>query len=249
MKFEADSEQIGEIEQWALSLEAMRFEWEKLIKARDGKRRQKRARLAEQWNQQFDEVRSEYFDLVNRGLWHRGPSDVFSILGRERRETYHSAMLAWLFDPLGPHGLGVSFFRAFLQACHSEWSLEHERPGAIEVRCEEAGAFCRADIVVRTSRFTLIIENKLDAVEGDAQCNRLHQAFCDGGDVRFVFLSPSGRRPRTATGEAAQAFVPLSYSVILKCLESVLKDTAGSPPTMGRASALNYMSTLNKEFA
>lgn len=201
------------------------------------------------WEQSFQEIEREYSELVSGGLWHRGPSDVFSILGRERHEIYHSAMLAWLFDPLAPHGLGASFLRAFLQFCDSDWRLDNARLGLVEVVCEETALKCRADIVIRTGDFMVVIENKLDAVEGERQCDRLFEAFSKKEeDVRFVFLSPSGRVPKTATGEAAEVFRSAGYRDVRILLADILERTADAKQSAGRQSALNYLSTLEKEF-
>ena len=38
----------------------------------------------------------------------------FDVLKVERRETQHSALLAWLLDPRGSHGLRDYFLRRFL---------------------------------------------------------------------------------------------------------------------------------------
>lgn len=200
------------------------------------------------WEDEFHAMKAEYLVLRTQGLWQRGASDLLSILGRERREIYHSAMLGWLFDPLAPHGLGVRFLQAFLQDLFSESCVELEASN-VDMRCEEVRDNCRADIVVRTDRFTMVLENKLDAVESEAQCQRLYEAFSRDGNARFVFLSPSGSPPRTAVGASKEAFVPLSYRDLRKCLERVFNDTLDAPQTVGRQSALNYLGTLMKEFA
>lgn len=241
--YDSGMENKWELEQ----IEVMRDEWEHLLQ-RQVNAAEGAKGLVQEWEEEFGKMTAEYFDLRDRGLWHRGPSDIFSILGRERRELYHSAMLAWLFDPLGPHGLGVGFLQAFLQESLPNCKLE-QGSGSVEVRCEESRGDCRADVVVRADRFMVVIENKLDAVEGFEQCRRLHEAFCTDGDVRFVFLSPSGRLPKTAMGESANAFVALSYLKLRMCLERVLNDTSDSPRTIGRESAWNYLTTLKKEFA
>lgn len=238
-----------EIEMWETKLGSLRMEWEGVVQNQRSKRWQKRGQLVEGWEQSFREVADEFSDLVRRGRWQRGPSDVFSILGRERRETYHSAMLAWLLDPLAPHGLGDAFLQAFLGICDSEWRLDNAYSGIVEVACEVAGRDCRADIVIRTKDFVVVVENKLDAVEGVGQCDRLYRDFYDGEkDVRFVFLSPSGRVPHTATGEAADAFRAVGYRDVRLALARVLGDVSDAKPSTGRQSALNYLSTLDKEF-
>src|SRR5690554_127940 len=96
----------GEIEMWETELGSLRDEWEAVVEVRRRKRGEMRGQLVKGWEQRMQEMTEDYSGLVQRGLWHRGPADVFSILGLKRREIYHSKMLAWLFDPLAAHGLG-----------------------------------------------------------------------------------------------------------------------------------------------
>ena len=59
---------------------------------------------------------------------------------------------------------------------------------------------------------TLIIENKVDAPEQPDQCDDLYENYKDEIEPLFLFLTPDGRPPFTATTPAAQrAFKTLSW--------------------------------------
>ena len=46
--------------------------------------------------------------------------NLFDVLKIERRERQHSALLAWLLDPHGSHGLRDYFLRRFLSEAAAE---------------------------------------------------------------------------------------------------------------------------------
>lgn len=61
------------------------------------------------WEEVFEKVAGEDWEIRQRGRWVQGPANFFGILGRNRDELLHSAMLAWLLNPDGRHGLGGAF--------------------------------------------------------------------------------------------------------------------------------------------
>jgi hypothetical protein len=215
----------------------VRDEWIELLDAR-------RRAVTERWCAGVDQLRSEYDALVSAGGWTRGPADFFSIVGLSRSEVHHSAMIAWLLDPATRHGLGDRFFQGILQAC-----LPDERGDVVvrSVECEVSRGDTRADIIVWGDHLTLVIENKVDAPEGFRQCDRLYARFGDEVDARFVLLSPSGRIPRTATGEAAEAFSAISYHQLAACLDRAIEQ-ANSFNADGQAVAANYLRTIKEQF-
>ena len=58
------------------------------------------------WSASFADMKAEMNLLKLKGKWKAGPESVLSIINRGRRETFHCQMIAWLADPLMPHGLG-----------------------------------------------------------------------------------------------------------------------------------------------
>lgn len=189
-----------------------------------------------------------------RGRWVSGPSDLLTILGRHRNELVHSRLLGWLLSPSGQHGLGDRFLRAFLG---SIWPSDQALvPGVVEIQLErtrtglnEASGLmveARADLVIRLDAVVIVVENKVDAGEQPAQCERLYWSWVhDPIEVRWVYLTPTGRPPLTATSPpAVAAWTTASYGQVTKSLSQVLDEASAPRGDLGRASARQYLATL-----
>ncbi|MBP6831252.1 MAG: PD-(D/E)XK nuclease family protein [Deltaproteobacteria bacterium] len=208
-----------------------------------------------EWALCFDRIAAEEDALRSRGHWFHGPDDTFGVLGIQRDELPHSAMIAWLLDPCGRHGLGPTMLREFLAEAYPEGlpaALLLALPKA-RTRCEEQRGECRVDIVIRAgSELTLVIENKVEATECLGQCDAYFKAYRSEPGARFVFLTPDGRTPISATGSAAGAFRALSYRQVLLALDRSLETAAGVGPAgvtaEGRQVAESYRRTLKREF-
>ena len=92
------------------------------------------------------------------------PLDPFEIFGRRNHEVTHSAVLRWLLDARGTHGLGDAFSSAFLTAIGRPLP-----PGRSTAAVEVRGAESILDIVVEWPTFVLGIETKVFFVEGTEQ--------------------------------------------------------------------------------
>ena len=195
------------------------------------------------WHSTVLQVATEYDQIRGLGSWLRGPDDFFGILGIGRLELFHSAMLAWLLDPEGRHGLGRRFLDLLLVGY-----VPGLEPSAMRVRTVQLEAHrieTRADIVVWGDAATLIIETKVDAGEGFRQCDRLFERFSEEPGPRFLFLTPTGRPPLTATGDAAAAFSTVAFSNIASVLERALEESERAETSV---VAFNYVRTLKREF-
>ncbi|WP_438031577.1 PD-(D/E)XK nuclease family protein [Sorangium sp. So ce204] len=82
-------------------LNTLADEWRAILVAEQ----QSSTALAAMWEIRFADLRAEHDELVRDGAWVGGPDDMLSILGLGRKELFHSALLAWLLDPRGRHGL------------------------------------------------------------------------------------------------------------------------------------------------
>src|SRR4051794_35670092 len=74
----------------------------------------------ERWNDQFASMHLLQRELQAAGRWVRGPEDLMGVLRLGRDEVRNCRVLAWLFDPLGAHGLGDRFLRAFLETLNRD---------------------------------------------------------------------------------------------------------------------------------
>ena len=206
------------------------------------------ARVTAAWQPALERMAAEEAGLRSAGRWVHGRDDFLGVLGLERDEVRHSRMVAWLFDPCAPHGLGDRVLAGVLRAAFGDDLPEsvYAALGAARPTCEVARDDCRIDVLVRSGALTLVVENKVDADEGDGQCDAYFALFQQEPGARFLFLTPTGRAPRSATGDAREAFRSISYAT----LRTVLRDAlaAADPPGAGASVARDYLRTLQREF-
>lgn len=207
----------------------MRRQWKRIESAR-----------VEEWVRTMRKMSAQQQRLVREGHWLSGPSDLMAIMRRERDELAHTYVLRWLLDPMGRHGLGTAVVERLVARCGG-----HSDDDAVAVRHVDAsykGKGREADIVVWGRSFTLVIEIKIDADEQRCQCEDLYKNFRREVGPLFLFLTPDGRRPRTAySPEARRAFRVLSWRQVHRMIERVASDA----PT---GAVEDYLSTLREQF-
>ena len=190
------------------------------------------------WEQHVADFRFEEAALRDAGKWIHGRSDFLGVLCRNRDELLHSRVIAWLLDPCARHGLGTAVLAGVVhKVCGttvSPVSLARAR-----IRCEVPLHDGRLDIVVQGPGFHLVIENKVDAEEGDGQCASYSKHL--PADALCVLLSPDGRPSKRPS-----SFRSLRYSDLKAVLRSALDN---APPNgSGRLIAEDYLRTLDMEF-
>ena len=200
------------------------------------------------WRGALSEMRRQHDRLVSDGLWVAGPSDFLAIIDQARTENTHSRLLQWLLMPTGRHGLGCGLVRRLVEHCTGE-----PAPASLAVR-EVVFSQWRndreADLVVWCEDLTLVIENKVDATEQPRQCDDLYANFKNEKAPLFLFLTPDGRKPGTATTPGALcAFRTLSWPEVRTMIEAALNE---SRPASAGAVAVdvvrNYLRTLQEQF-
>lgn len=200
------------------------------------------------WRGAMSEMRRQHGRLVSDGLWLTGPSDFLAIVDQARAENTHSRMLQWLLKPTGRHGLGSGLVRRLMEHCTGE-----PAPASLAVRNVVFSQWRNdreADLVVWGEDFTLVIENKVDAKEQPRQCDDLYANFKNEKAPRFLFLTPDGRKPSTATTPGAlDAFKTLSWPEVSAMIEAALNE---SRPASARVAAVDvvrtYLRTLQEQF-
>ena len=157
--------------------------------------------------------------------------------------------MAWLLDPRAPHGLGCSFLADFLNLAAPSRTFSTEALATARPAVEVTRKHSRADLVVYATDFTIAVEAKVDALERPGQCNDLYQDWKHSPSPIFVFLTPLGRDPETATGPAAKAFQTVSFAAIRQQLEEIHVQVAQQTPQPSGLPALTtFLDTLRKEF-
>ena len=184
--------------------------------------------------------------------------NLLSILSIERYELKHSALIANLLDPEGSHGCGDAFLRAFFEIAlkgtaypFKECTLPHSYTeyytGPI---AGDTGG--RIDILVKSSQYGLIIENKIYAGDQDKQLIRYDnygkEIFGADGYL-LVYLTLYGydaSKESTATKSAEEVgYLRLSYAEdILRWLEQCARLAYDKP--LVRESLNQYIRTIKQ---
>ncbi len=233
---------------WPGDLQALQGAWHTVTSGIAEARASKKESTVTRWRDALAVLVEKRAALVAAGDWHaHGPADLLTIAGYGRTEVAHTAILGWLLGPAREHGLGS----AMLDAVLGEVGLPPvgaADQGLVRVTTEEVRQHRRADIVVRFPGRVLVIEAKVDADESVDQCNDLHALFGDEPDAVFVFLTPSGRAPTSATGAAAEAFRTLSLRWVRDLLGVLLASDAVHAGARGGPAVRTYHQTLEAQF-
>ena len=180
----------------------------------------------------------------------------FDVLKIERRETQHSALLAWLLDPRGSHGLRDYFLRRFL----SEAAAKAQEEGVGSVTPLDVDGWDLGGIEVATERhnidilltdegdeFFCIIENKIGAGEHSNQLARylrIAESEYEGLVPFPIFLTPDGIEPESA-GDAGR-YVPLGYEKVADLIDRTLRTRGSSISTSVSGFLEQYARTLRR---
>jgi hypothetical protein len=165
--------------------------------------------------------------------------NIFRLLGIERNEALlHTRFLAELLSPRGSHGQGIVFLKNFFDVAGgkagftapSDLSAGHQW----SIQCEVfVGGGNILDLRIENPilRYTCVIENKIDAGEGDEQLSRyarwMMQSRRDYKVRQLVFLTPTGRISKTS-GEFSYAC--LSYrDDLVRMLNASLASISAAP--------------------
>ena len=195
---------------------------------------------------------------LQKERYHKGENyNLFSILRIEGSELKHSALIANLLDPKGSHGCGDAFLRAFFEIAlkdaypFEECTLPHSYTeyytGPI---AGDTGG--RIDILVKSSHYGLIIENKIYAGDQDKQLTRYDnygKKTFGAGRYLLVYLTLFGSeasKESTATKSAEEVgYLRLSYAEdILRWLEQCVRLADNKP--LVRESLNQYIRTIKQ---
>jgi hypothetical protein len=207
---------------WESAMSDLSRDWTRVVA-------HERERVAS-WDAVITEMAAEVAQLKRKGSWVSGPSDLLSVIGLARHELIHSRIVGWLLTPTGHHGLGSRVLSAILDAGWPAPEYTQPELNDADVQWEVPCGVRRADVVIHMGETKLVIENKVDHTESDAQCEDLYEWWRNTTpDVRFLLLSPLGRPPlSTTTPEAAEAWRSMSYGAFRTVIQESLQSASGS---------------------
>jgi hypothetical protein len=195
------------------------------------------------WQTRLTQMRATMLQMRRQHRWTRGPTDLLSICGVQRRETAHSAALAWLCDPEAGHGLKSTFLAALLALTGEPATMTEPVRVATEVMRDQS----RADLVAQAPAWALVVETKIDADESPNQCQRLFEDWRDEPGLRMLLITPTGRPPRTtSTAPARDAWRSTSWQRVTGLLTHAIATAAPNVP--GAVAASEYARTLQRLF-
>lgn len=189
-----------------------------------------------------------------------GRFNPIRVMGMERMEIRHSAILAWLLNPAETHGLDDRFLKTFLaEALRGHSHLGH--PTALdvsqwdlrdtEVRCE----WQNIDIFLYSegNKTAFIVENKFDSRQHEGQLAKYRERVAKTyefqgvkANIRGIFLTLEGEEPADATYATIQygdictllprfiaeegALLGADVETFLRHYLEILKDATGMNP-------------------
>jgi len=199
--------------------------------------------------ERYDQIASDTGEKFN----------IFTITKIERVEVNtHSAMIAELLNPSGSHGQGDVFLRKFID-CIKESVIERGTKAVLPdrkvmgqalVRKEKTfnGGDDRIDIFLEFPKSLLIIENKVDALDGKDQLTRYDIVGTKSSkDYCLLYLTKFGGEASAKSCEVnnRDIYVPISYAVhIIKWLESCIKEVPRMPAL--REAIFQYLTVVKK---
>ena len=166
--------------------------------------------------------------------------DPWQVAGLGRDEVRNSAVLAWLLNPKGSHGLGDAAMLgllADLRRFDGRFPSSCSRHCRVRVESNPDGdRGNRVDIEIDDVHFYALIEVKLGAPEGENQLRRygdMSHQLAGARPWALVFLTPGGVKSNTA-GDHADRVLPMSWTQLAFSLrQSVKASSAGTLNTRG----------------
>ena len=175
--------------------------------------------------------------------------NMFEVLDVTRKEIRHSNFLAWLLNPMGSHGLNDFFLKRFLRDLTgrsavtdlSVLEVENTSPAEFEILRE----WKHIDIVVKTTQYIVIIENKIDTKDHSKQLSRYKEAItreAPNVPIVCVYLTPYGESPL----EDHTGFLNYSYGEIADHLQAILRIHQRAMSARQQVYIEDYLNVLSR---
>lgn len=159
-------------------------------------------------------------DLACLGAW-LDRFNPIKVMRMEDMEIRHSAILAWLLDPHGSHGLSDAFLKAFLSE-----AMRTNEPRAIdialadlrstEIRREEKSLDIL--VLVPAQRWAFLIENKINSKQGRDQLSRYGETikYVLGASFEEISIGKIFLKPKD------DGYVSMRYTNVCQILGQII---------------------------
>ena len=176
--------------------------------------------------------------------------NVFSVLGLDNKENYHSLFIAELLNPQGNHGQQDLYLKLFLETANlvkdynstKKAKITTEKSiGEVDHDYNQGG---RIDILIEIADKQIIIENKIYA--GD-QCKQLHRYSQKYPNAEIVYLTLDNSKPTDySLGDLSQDdVICISYQEhILNWIIACIEKSAALPNI--RETLIQYRDLIKK---
>lgn len=186
-------------------------------------------------------------DFEQLGLIRNKPN-IFETLGVKSYEIRHSNFLAWLLDPNGNHGLENYFLKRFL--------INIFKDVKSQIKVIDIHNLLKQNVIIHRERFyidlliefentIIIIENKINAVEGFGQLKRYREVvsenYSDRKKIECVFLTKDGYE-----SSIPEHYITTSYNDIRIILEDVILYNADNLNQHTKIYISDYIDNLKK---
>lgn len=167
-------------------------------------------------------------NIENKKLENESKFNIFKILKLDNFEIRHSNFLAWLLNPKENHGFNSAFLEAFLNSTLKSYPAINYNEVKIETEyCTNENR--RIDILIRSSNFVCIIENKYGSDEHDEQCKHYKNFIENYSDFKeyknkyYIFLDIEKPNEEKFKKEL-YGYKAIIYRDILLILNNLLKE-------------------------
>ncbi len=180
------------------------------------------------------------------------------VMRMERMEIRHSAILAWLLDPLESHGLGDAFLRTFLgEALKGQAGLGY--PNALDIAQADLKAVSvrrewqNLDLFIHSpeNEWAFVVENKFDSSQHQGQLSKYIEKVLSifvgrqgSGEaqlrVRGIFLTLHDEEPQDA------AYAPIGYDAVREIVGGLIKQKGTEVGTEVRSFLSYYVDILEE---
>lgn len=150
------------------------------------------------------------------------------VMKMERRETSHSAILGWLLNPKGNHGLGNLFLKRFLAEALKNSSKDIEL-AALDINTASlSGAIINIewnniDIFIEcpNNKWIFIIENKVDSSQSNDQLSKYRKFVeerYEGYKIIGIYLTLNDENPED------ERYCPIRYHELIDLINMSLDE-------------------------